>query len=149
MMNIRKIIREQIKKVFEDNTGGMFGGALDGISNQLQTDLDNVGAIIATHQTDIKNKDTEIKADSDLQSKLDQNNPHKIGLTREIPEMKKDLDVRKKQLKDLETAEKGLTDAQTQIAKQQSNSQAQQNNSKADTGKAKIASNLPSLPNPI
>ena len=148
MMDIRRLIKEQIQKVFEDNLNSdtLFGGALDDINGQLQTDLDSVGKIITTHQTDIKNQDNEIKADSQLQSKLDQSNPHKIGLTREIPEMKKDLDARKKQLQDLQNVQQGITDAQNQIQKQ---NDTMQNSQQGVQGTQKTQSVLPSIQSPI
>lgn len=120
-MNIRKLIREEIKKViFEDETGmsPILGSTLDDITGQLTGDLTNVGTIISTQKIDLQNKDNEIKTDLQLKSKLDANNPHKKGLDREIPEKQKDYEARKKQLKDLETAQKGMEAAKEKIAKQ-------------------------------
>lgn len=147
-MNIRKIIREEIQRLFhedDNNTGGMFGSALDSIDTELGTDLTNVKTIIATHQTDIKNMDNEIKVDSQLKSKLDQNNPHRKGLEVEIPQKQKDFEMRKKQLKDLQDTQKGLEDAQTKIEKQQTDMQSQTKSG----GKQATPSVLPSLPSAI
>ena len=146
-MDIRKIIREEIQRLFNevDNTGGMFSGALKNIGTELGTDLKNVKAIIATHQTDIHNMDNQIKSDSQLKSKLDQNNPHRKGLEREIPEKQKDFQNRKKQLKDLQNAEKGLGDAQSKIEKQQISMKIQD----ANGGKKAVQSVLPTLPSAI
>ena len=151
MMDIRKIIREQMQIVFEDDAivnSGLFGGALNNINSQLDADLDNVGKIINTQQIDIKNKDNEIKSNSQLQSKLDQTSPKKIGLTRELPEDKKQLDIKKKQLKDLQDAKKGITDAQKEIEKQQSDMQKKAKSNPNPNG-SQTSSVLPSLQSPI
>jgi chromosome segregation ATPase len=150
MINIRKIIREQIEKIFNEddqNLGtGLFGGALANINTELQTDADNVNQIVTTQQMDLKNMDNQIKSDSQLKSKLDNNNPHRKGLEVEIPQKQKEYDARQKQLKDLQDVAKGLVDAQTDIQKQQK--QSTQNMNKTST-QTKIASVLPSLPSAI
>lgn len=153
-MNLRKIIREQISQVFREDDatdGSLFGGALTDIGGQLQKDLDNVGAIITTHQTDMKNMDNQIKADLQLKSKLDAKNPHKKGLEREIPEEQKEYEQRKKQLKDLIDAQAGLSDAQKEIEKQKLDMEKQtksagQSQSGADQSTPSV---LPSLQSPI
>lgn len=149
-MNIRKLIKEQIEKVFneQDSSESMFGDAVTNIETQLQKDLDNVGNIIKTQQVDIKNKDNEIKTDLQLKSKLDAQNPHKKGLEREIPEKQKDFEVRKKQLQNLEDAQKGLMSAQKEIGKQKIEMEKQAKLS-ATGGKQTPSSILPSLESPI
>lgn len=149
-MNIRKIIREAIYNMFEqeDDMNALFGNTLQGIQTQLQNDLENVDKIITTQQTDVKNLDNQIKANLQLKSKLDAQNPHKKGLEREIPENQKDYEKRKKQVKDLEAAKKGLQDAQKEIERQK----AELAKKTAETKKgAKEGpeSNLPSLESPI
>lgn len=146
-MNIRKIIREQIYKVLEQDTNDIFGSTLQNIQTQLQGDLENVGSIIKTHTTDIKNLDNQIKSNLQLKSKLDAKNPHKKGLEREIPETQKDYENRKKQLKDLEDAKRGLEDAQKEIQKQKI--ELEKNQATAKKGEEKPQSNLPSLESPI
>lgn len=152
-MNLRKIIREEISRVFQedDTTGGLFGDTLNNIGDELQTDLDNVGTIIKTQQLDIQNMDNQIKSDSQLKSKLDANNAHRKGLEREIPERQKDYEVRKKQLKDLKDAQKGLQDAQQDIANQQNDleKQSQQTGQSSSTNGTQTISVLPSLQSPI
>lgn len=149
-MNIRKIIREAIYNMFEqeDDMNALFGNTLQGIQTQLQNDLENVDKIITTQQTDVKNLDNQIKANLQLKSKLDAQNPHKKGLEREIPETQKDYEKRKKQVKDLENAKKGLQDAQKEIERQK----AELAKKTAETKKgAKEGpeSSLPSLESPI
>jgi hypothetical protein len=149
-MNIRKIIREELSRLFEDDAadGSLFGGALTDISSELEKDLANVGIIIKTHQTDMKNMDNQIKSDLQLKSKLNAQDPHKKGLEREIPEKQKDYEVRKKQLKDLEDAQKGMSAAQKEIEKQKLDLEKQ--SSQSQSGQAdSTPSVLPSLNSPI
>lgn len=146
-MDIRKIIREEIGKIFEQEES-MFGNALTDIDAQLQGDLDNVGLIIKTQQQDIKNMDTQIKGDLNTKSKLDAKNPHKKGLEREIPERQKDMVDRKKQLKNLEDAKKGLEAARIEIQKQKLDMEKQAKQSKPGE-QQKPESSLPSLESPI
>jgi len=149
-MNIRKIIREAIYNMFEqeDDMNALFGNTLQGIQTQLQNDLENVDKIITTQQTDVKNLDNQIKANLQLKSKLDAQNPHKKGLEREIPENQKDYEKRKKQVKDLEAAKKGLQDAQKEIEKQKAELAKKTAETKKGA-KERPESNLPSLESPI
>jgi len=147
-MNVRKIVKEELRKLFEQNDESMFGNALTDIDSQLQSDLSNVDVIIKTQQQDIKNMDTQIKGDLNTKSKLDAQNPHKKGLEREIPERQKDFVNRKKQLKDLEDAKKGLENARIEIQKQQTDIQKQLQQNKSGQPQ-KPESNLPSLESPI
>lgn len=149
-MNVRKIIQETIARLFEEEgvADSMFGDTLTNIDGQLAKDQENVALIVKTQQTDLKNKDNEIKSNLQLKSKLDAKNPHKKGLERELPEMQKDYETRKKQLKDLEDAQKGLEDARKEIQKQQMDLEKQAKTSKVGE-KEKPASNLPSLESPI
>lgn len=148
-MNIRKIIREEISRIFkeDDMEENPLDGTIANIETQLQNDLGNISTIINTQNTDIKNKENEIKTDLQLKSKLDAKNPHKKGLEREIPEKQKDFEIRKKQLKDLENAQKGLVAAQKEIEKQKVDmaNQAKQSTSSNQT----TPSVLPSLESPI
>lgn len=149
-MNIRKVIREQIYKIMEQeqDDASLFGNTLDNIQTQLQTDLENVGTIIKTQDIDIKNLDNQIKSNLQLKGKLDAQNPHKKGLEREIPEYQKDYEKRKKQLKDLQDAKKGLEDAQNQINNQKMD--LQKKTSQSTPGEENAPeSNLPSLQSPI
>lgn len=149
-MNIRKLIREEIRKVLneEDGSESLFGGAIGNIEAQLQDDLENVTGIINTQQTDLKNKDNEIKADLQLKSKLDAKNPHKMGLEREVPEKQKDYEVRKKQLKNLEDAKKGLITAKAEIEKQKMDMEKSAKSAKPGAAE-EIPSVLPTLQSPI
>lgn len=150
-MDIRKIIRETVERVFQEQGEGgdsMFGDSLMNIDDQLAKDQENVALIIKTQQIDMKNKDNEIKSDLQLKSKLDAKNPHKKGLEREIPEKQKDYEDRKKQLKDLEDAQKGLEAARKEIQKQKLDMEKQSQTSKVGEKEAP-ASNLPSLESPI
>jgi hypothetical protein len=146
-MNIRKIIREQVNKVFEDDS--LFGDTLDSIQTQLQGDLKNVDNIIQTQNVDMKNMDNQIKANLLLKGKLDAQSPHKKGLEREIPETQKDYIKRQKQLKDLEVAKKGMEDAQTQINKQKIDLQNQTTQQNKPGAEKETSSVLPSLKSPI
>jgi chromosome segregation ATPase len=149
-MNIRKVIREQIYKIMEQeqDDASLFGNTLDNIQTQLQTDLENVGTIIKTQDTDIKNLDNQIKSNLQLKGKLDAQNPHKKGLEREIPEYQKDYEKRKKQLKDLQDAKKGLEDAQAQINKQKMDLEKSTSQNKPGEENSPESS-LPSLESPI
>lgn len=154
-MNLRKLIREAIGDMFqgdESGTGPLIGDTLTNIQQTLDTDLQNVNSIVQTHTVDMKNKDNEIKANLELKSKLDQNNPHKKGLEREIPEDQKDYENRKKQLKDLQDAVKGMISAKDQIEKQKQELEKQslKTATQDKSGKKQpIASVLPSLESPI
>lgn len=147
-MNIRKIIREQVEKLFEDDNQNVFGDTLANIQTQLTNDLENVDKIITTQNTDVKNLDNQIKSNLQLKGKLDAQNPHKKGLEREIPDTQKDFEKRKKQLKDLENAKKGLQNAQSEINKQKLELQKQTNQSNPGE-KNNSSSILPSLESPI
>lgn len=151
-MDIRKIIKETIERVFKEQEDGgmdsMLGDTITNIETQLQGDLDNIGNIIKTQQVDIKNKDNEIKSDLQLKSNLDAQNPHKKGLEREVPEKQKDFVIRKKQLKDLEDAQKGLSAAQKEIEKQKIDMETKAKSS-PKAGETKTSSTLPSLESPI
>lgn len=147
-MNLRKIIREEIGRVFQEDEAGLnpvLGGALNGIEDTLSADLNNITNIVKTQTTDTTNKDNEIKANLQLKSKLDSKNPHRIGLEREIPEDQKELEIRKKQLKDLQNAQKGIQDAQAEIEKQKKDAELQS----VATQKKPTQSVLPSLQSPI
>lgn len=147
-MDIRKLIREEISKLFEQEETSMFGTALTDIDSQLQGDLTNVDVILKTQQQDIKNMDAEIKGDLNTKAKLNAQNPHKKGLEREIPERQKDFVNRKKQLKNLEDVKKGLEAARAEIQKQQLDLQKQATASKPG-GQKSPESSLPSLESPI
>lgn len=146
-MDIRKLIREEIVRLFEQEES-MFGTALTDIDTQLQGDLANVDVIVKTQQQDIKNMDTQVKGDLNTKSKLDAKNPHKKGLEREIPERQKEIVDRKKQLKNLEDAKKGLEAARAEIQKQQLDIQKQAKTATSGEQQAP-ESNLPSLESPI
>jgi chromosome segregation ATPase len=152
-MNLRKIIREQISRILEeaDVTGinSVVDDTLGNIGTQLTNDLQNVDSIIKTHQIDLKNKDSQIKTNLQLKSKLDAANPEKKGLERQIPEDQKDLERRRKQLKDLEMAQKGIVDAQSEIEKQRLELQKQTATQSNNPGEAQSDSVLPSLESPI
>lgn len=152
-MNLRKIIREQISRILEeaDVTGinSVVDDTLGNIGTQLTNDLQNVDSIIKTHQIDLKNKDSQIKTNLQLKSKLDAANPEKKGLERQIPEDQKDLERRRKQLKDLEMAQKGIVDAQSEIEKQRLELQKQTATQSNNPGQAQSDSVLPSLESPI
>jgi len=150
-MNLRKVIREEISRIFKEDEAGLspvLGGALTGIENTLSADLNNITNILKTQTTDTKNKDNEIKANLQLKSKLDAQNPHRKGLEREIPEDQKELEVRKKQLKDLQNAQKGIKDAQAEISKQKQDIEAATQDGAQKTTKT-TSSILPSLQSPI
>lgn len=151
-MNLRKIIREQISRILEDDVTGInsvVDDTLGNIGTQLTNDLQNVDTIIKTHQTDLKNKDNQIKTNLQLKSKLDATNPEKKGLERQIPEDQKDFERRKKQLTDLENAKKGIISAQSEIEKQRIELQKQSAAKKNKPGEAPLDSVLPSLQSPI
>jgi len=150
-MNLRKIIKEQISRVFQEEDMGFdsaIGGAIGSIEGELANNMIGINDIIKTQTTDIKNQDNEIKANMQLKSKLDASSPEKKGLEREIPEAQKDYEKRKKQLKDLEDTKKGLEKAQSEIEKQKLELQKQTSNSTKSTEQGPI-SNLPSLESPI
>ena len=148
-MNIRKIIQEEISKLFAEQEDSMFGGVLKNIGDELDTDLSNVDNIVKTNTTDLNNKDNEIKANLLLKSKLDSTSPQKKGLEIEIPASQKDYDQRKKQLQDLENAKKGMEVAKGEITKQKAEIDKQKTQQQLKTGKSQISSVLPSLPSPI
>lgn len=147
-MNIRKIIREQINIIFEEENTSLFGDALSNIGTEIDTDVNNIGAIINTHKTDINNMDNQIKTNIQLKSKLNSKNPQKKGLEAQIPEMQKDYEARKKQLKDLENARLGLQSAKSEIEKQKIEMEKQAN-LPSNGEKTKSVSVLPTLQSPI
>jgi septal ring factor EnvC (AmiA/AmiB activator) len=150
-MNLRKIIREQISRVFQEEDMGInsaIGGTIGNIEDELANNLLGVNDVIGTQTIDLKNKDNEIKSNMQLKSKLDATSPHKKGLEREIPDAQKDYEKRKKQLKDLEDTKKGLEKAQGEIQKQRLELQKQTSKSSKGTKEAP-ASVLPSLGSPI
>lgn len=171
-MNLRKIIREEISRVFKEDTATVtttassgtgpaagvnpaISGTLGNIEDTLTTDADNVAKMIKTQTVDTKNKDNEIKANILLKTKLDANAPHRKGLEREIPELQKDLAIRQKQLKDLQNTQKGILDAQAELKKQeqdlesQSSTGAASSKSSSSSSSTTVQSVLPSLPSPI
>lgn len=151
-MNLRKIIREEISRIFQEQDAAgdtsVLGGALTGIDTELTTDLDNINNIVKTHTIDLKNKDNQIKANNQLKSKLDAATPQRKGLEREIPEDQKDYEKRKKQLKDLQDAKDGIEKAKSEIEKQKVELQNQTLNTQTGT-KQSNTSVLPSLQSPI
>ena len=149
-MDIRKIIKEEISKIFEqDAQSTLFGDTMSSIEDELSNNLAQVGNIINTQTTDLKDKDSEIKANLQLKSKLNPSNPHRVGLEREIPVTQKLYVDRQKQLKDLQGTQKAMQDAQTKIANQQKELQKQQSQQKVSGGNQKPTSVLPSLQSPI
>lgn len=120
-MNLRKIIKEQINRVFQEEDMGInsaIGGTIGNIEDELSANLIGVSDVINTQTIDLKNKDNEIKSHMQLKSKLDSTSPEKKGLEREIPESQKEYEKRKRQLKDLEDTKKGIEKAQSELQKQ-------------------------------
>lgn len=153
-MNLKKIIREQISLVLNENditgTNSVVDDTINNIGIQLTSDLQNVDTIIKTQQIDLKNKDNQIKANLQLKSKLDAAAPEKKGLERQIPEDQKDLEKRKQQMKDLEDAKKGMQTAQSEIEKQKIELARQAKMQvKTTQNTSKTPSVLPSLQSPI
>lgn len=150
-MNIRKIIKEEIARLFEETqtagsmaTGSENQNAMDStltdISAVLQKDLDNVGAIIQKLETDSKNRKNDIKSKLQIKSKLPADNPDRKGLNVSIPVYQNDDKIRDEQLKNLKDTQIGIKAAQDKINKQkaETESQGQENTSV-----------LPSLQSPI
>ena len=65
MMNIRKIIREEISRVFrEDASDDILGGAVNDIGTMLQGDIENINGIIDTQKTNLTNDKLVYKQDN-------------------------------------------------------------------------------------
>jgi len=156
-MNIRKIIREEIARVFKeaettgsmagsassDDTGSMLNGTLTDISGVLQADYDNMDVIIRKLDVDSKNRKNDIKSKLQIKSKLPADNPDRKGLNVSIPAYQSDDKVRDEQLKNLKDTQKGIAAAQDKLNKQQLDMEKQTKQS------GKTPSVLPSLESPI
>lgn len=154
-MNIRKIIREEISRVFrEDATDDILGGAVNDIGTMLQGDIENINGIIDTQKTSLKNDKLVYKQDNQKKGAISPkignvDNPEKKGLERELP-LRNQLNTEKeKQIKDLEDAQKGLVTAKVDLDKKQSEIENQSKIQTQNSGKQQTASVLPSLQSPI
>jgi len=156
-MNLRKIIREQISRVFqeEDATGAdnAIGGTITDIGAMIQKDVENMSKIIDTQKTSLKNDKEIFKQDSQKKNALspkigDVDNAEKKGLERSLP-LKAQLNQSKeKQIKDLEDAQNAM-----QIAKRDLDKKAIDIEKQAELSgkgeKTASTSSLPSLPSAI
>lgn len=145
-MKLRKIIREQISTILNEAEHSSTEDIFAGIGQQIANDIENINKIITTQNQDMKNADNEYKANYQLKSKLNADNPQKAGLERELPVKQKDIVKRKQQLKDLQDAQKGLQQAQDELDKKQKEldqMKAQKNGEEAPE------SSLPSHESPI
>lgn len=156
MMNIRKIIREQISRVFqeEDASNDILGGAVADIGTMLQRDIENINGIINTQSTSLKNDKITYKQDNQKKGAIsakigDIDNPEKKGLEREMPLRNQLNQSKEKQIKDLEVAQKGLNTAKTDLEKKQLEIEKQAQQQAKNTGKTSTPSVLPSLQSPI
>lgn len=159
-MDIRKIIREEISRMFQEedatlNTGNdVLGGAMNDIGAMLQKDIDNIAGIVNTQTTSLKNDQAVYKQDNQKKNTIsnkigDIDNPEKKGLEREMP-LRNQLNIAKdKQLKDLVAAQKGLVAAQSDLQKKQAEIEKQAQQQAKATGKTSTPSILPSLQSPI
>jgi len=159
-MNIRKIIREEISRIFQEedsvlNAGNdVLGGTVNDIGTMLQKDIDNIAGIVNTQTTSLKNDQAVYKQDNQKKNTIsnkigDIDNPEKKGLEREMP-LRNQLNIAKdKQLKDLMAAQKGLMTAQSDLKKKQDEIEKQAQQQAKKTGKTSTPSILPSLQSPI
>lgn len=151
-MNIRKIIKEEVARVFKeadgdmsstDGQGSMLNGTLDDISGVLQTDFDSMDAIIQKLDVDSKDRKNDIKSKLQIKSKLPADNPDRKGLNVSIPAYQSDDKVRDEQLKKLKDTQLGIKAAQEKINQQKLDAEKQSIES------GKTPSVLPSLKSPI
>ena len=154
-MNIRKIIREEISRVFrEDASDDILGGAVNDIGTMLQGDIENINGIIDTQKTNLTNDKLVYKQDNQKKGALSPkigsiDNPEKKGLEREMP-LRNQLNMEKeRQIKDLENAQKGLATAKVDLDKKQAEIEKQSKIQAQKSGKQQTTSVLPSLQSPI
>jgi hypothetical protein len=155
-MNIRKIIREQISRVFKeaDASDSILGGAVSDIGTMLQKDIDNINNIIDTQRTSLRNDKVVYKQDNQKKNAIspkigDIDNPEKKGLEREMPLRNQLNHSKEKQVKDLEDAQKGLVAAQSDLEKKRLEIEKQAAQQEKTSGKSTTPSILPSLESPI
>lgn len=155
-MNIRKIIREQISRVFKeaDASDSILGGAVNDIGTMLQKDIDNINNIIDTQKTGLKNDKVVYKQDNQKKNAIsakigDVDNPEKKGLEREMPLRNQLNHAKEMQVKDLEDAQKGLVAAQSDLEKKRLEIEKQAKQQEKTSGKSTTSSVLPSLESPI
>ncbi len=156
MMNIRKIIREQISRVFqeEDASNDILGGAVADIGTMLQKDIENINGIIDTQETGLKNDKIVYKQDNQKKNAIspkigDIDNPEKKGLERAMPLKNQLNQAKEQQIRDLKDAQKGLNVAKTDLEKKQLEIEKQAQQQAKSTGKTSSPSVLPSLQSPI
>lgn len=155
MMNIRKIIREEISRIFrEDAADDILGGAVNDIGTMLQADIENINGIIDTQKTNLKNDKLVYKQDNQKKGAISPkigniDNPEKKGLERELPLVNQLNMEKEKQIKDLEDAQKGLATAKVDLDKKQAEIEKQSKMQAQKSGKQQTTSVLPSLQSPI
>jgi len=157
-MNLRKIIREQINRVFqeEDASQDAIGGTIQDIGAMMQQDIEKMSNIIKTQQTGLKNDEAAYKQDLQKKNALsprigDIDNAEKKGLERALP-LKDQLNKSKEQqIKDLEDTQKAMQIAKADLDKKSAELEQQSKESELSSKSTKTTSqsSLPSLESPI
>ena len=154
-MDIRKLIREEVEKVFQeqDADNSVLGGAIQDIGAMLQVSIDNTNKLIDAQKISLKNDEFIFKKDNEKKSSIsskigDVDNPEKKGLQIMLPLKKKLNQFREKNIQDLQKGQEVTAAAQKEIENLKKKS-AQTTSKSSSTGQKAIQSVLPSLQSPI
>lgn len=115
---LRKIIREQLEKLFEAIDGGVLDDAMADLQGQITANIKNLEDIKTTTDQDIENKENDIKAKKQLKGQLPTQNADRQGLEREIPAKQKEVDKQKKDAEKILKAKTDFEKAQSELEKQ-------------------------------